>query len=86
MTEFLRHQLEVYFIENRLEADKIAEQVLALSGNLSNFAGGLIILVFKPFKVGDYIENAWKHLPQAPHTFYRCNAGWIRQTDGSAKQ
>ena len=28
MTEFLRHQLEVYFIENRLEADKIAEQVL----------------------------------------------------------
>ena len=28
MTEFLRHQLEVYFIENRLEADKIVEQVL----------------------------------------------------------
>lgn len=30
---------------------------MALSGNLSNFAGGLIILVFKPFKVGDYIES-----------------------------
>ena len=29
---------------------------MALSGNLSNFAGGLIILVFKPFKVGDFIE------------------------------
>ena len=29
---------------------------LALSGNLSNFAGGLIILLFKPYKVGDYIE------------------------------
>lgn len=29
---------------------------MALSGNLSNFAGGLIILVFKPYKVGDYIE------------------------------
>ena len=29
---------------------------MALSGNLSNFAGGLIILVFKPFKVGDYID------------------------------
>ena len=29
---------------------------MALSGNLSNFAGGLIILVFKPFKVGDVIE------------------------------
>ncbi|MDM8242212.1 mechanosensitive ion channel [Phocaeicola barnesiae] len=30
---------------------------MALSGNLSNFAGGLIILVFKPFKVGDYIDG-----------------------------
>ena len=30
---------------------------MALSGNLSNFAGGLIILVFKPFKVGDYIDS-----------------------------
>lgn len=28
MTEFLRHQLEVYFIENPLEAEKIASQVL----------------------------------------------------------
>ena len=28
MNEFLRHQLEVYFIENKAEADKIAEQVL----------------------------------------------------------
>ncbi|MEG1834752.1 MAG: toprim domain-containing protein [Oscillospiraceae bacterium] len=28
MTEFLRHQLEVYFLENRLEAEKIAEQVI----------------------------------------------------------
>lgn len=28
MTEFLRHQLEVYFIENPLDADKIATQVL----------------------------------------------------------
>ncbi len=29
---------------------------MALSGNLSNFAGGLIILIFKPYKVGDFIE------------------------------
>lgn len=29
---------------------------MALSGNLQNFAGGLIILVFKPYKVGDFIE------------------------------
>ena len=30
---------------------------LALQGSLSNFAGGVLILVFKPFKVGDYISN-----------------------------
>ncbi|MDR0973414.1 MAG: mechanosensitive ion channel [Prevotellaceae bacterium] len=29
---------------------------MALSGNLSNFAGGLIILLFKPFRVGDFIN------------------------------
>ena len=29
---------------------------MALSGNLSNFAGGVIILVFRHYKVGDYIE------------------------------
>lgn len=28
---------------------------LALQGTLSNFAGGIMILIFKPFKVGDYI-------------------------------
>ena len=28
MTEYLRHQLEVYFIENKLDADKISTQVL----------------------------------------------------------
>lgn len=30
---------------------------MALSGNLQNFAGGLIILLFKPYKVGDLIES-----------------------------
>lgn len=29
---------------------------MALSGNLANFAGGLIILLFKPFKVEDFVE------------------------------
>ncbi|MBK0382762.1 mechanosensitive ion channel [Pedobacter sp. SD-b] len=29
---------------------------LALQGSLANFAGGVLILVFKPFKVGDVIE------------------------------
>lgn len=28
---------------------------MALSGTLQNFAGGVMILLFKPFKVGDYI-------------------------------
>ena len=28
LTEFLRHQLEVYFIENRTDADKICDQIL----------------------------------------------------------
>lgn len=30
---------------------------MALSGQLQNFAGGIIILVFRPYKVGDYIES-----------------------------
>ena len=29
---------------------------LALQGSLGNFAGGVLILIFKPFKVGDVIE------------------------------
>jgi small conductance mechanosensitive channel len=29
---------------------------LALSGTLQNFAGGVVILIFKPFKVGDFID------------------------------
>ena len=30
---------------------------LAMQGALSNFAGGIMILIFKPFKVGDYITT-----------------------------
>lgn len=30
---------------------------LALQGSLANFAGGVLILLFKPFKVGDLIEG-----------------------------
>jgi len=29
---------------------------LALSGTLQNFAGGVVILIFRPFNVGDFIE------------------------------
>ncbi|MBQ8416098.1 MAG: mechanosensitive ion channel [Clostridia bacterium] len=31
---------------------------LALQGSLSNLAGGIMILIFHPFRVGDYIEAA----------------------------
>ena len=31
---------------------------LSLQGALANFAGGLMILMFKPFRVGDYIESS----------------------------
>ena len=30
---------------------------LAMQGSLSNFAGGFVILIMRPFKVGDYIET-----------------------------
>lgn len=30
---------------------------MALSGTLQNFAGGVLILLLKPYKVGDYIET-----------------------------
>ena len=29
---------------------------MALSGTLQNFSGGVMILLFKPFKIGDYID------------------------------
>ena len=29
---------------------------MALSGTLQNFAGGVLILLLKPYKIGDYIE------------------------------
>lgn len=31
---------------------------LALQGSLANFAAGFLLIIFKPFKVGDYIERA----------------------------
>ena len=30
---------------------------MALSGTVQNFAGGIMLLVFRPFKVGDFIET-----------------------------
>jgi len=31
---------------------------LALQGSLANFAAGVLMIIFRPFKVGDYIEGA----------------------------
>ena len=31
---------------------------LALQGSLANFASGVLMLIFRPFKIGDYIEGA----------------------------
>lgn len=33
---------------------------LALQGTLANFAGGVMILLFKPFRIGDFIEAQGK--------------------------
>ncbi|MCY4781284.1 mechanosensitive ion channel family protein [Sphingobacterium sp. UT-1RO-CII-1] len=30
---------------------------MALQGSLSNFAGGVLILIFRPFEVGDYVSS-----------------------------
>lgn len=31
---------------------------MALQGSLANLAGGIMLMIFKPFKVGDYVETA----------------------------
>ena len=44
---------------------------LALQGGLSNIAGGLMILIFKPFKVGDFISaNGYDGTVKAITMFY----------------
>ncbi len=35
-----------------------AAVALSLQGSLSNLAGGIMLVIFKPFKVGDYVEAA----------------------------
>ena len=44
---------------------------LALQGSLSNFAGGVIILIMRPYKIGDYIEcNGMSGTVEDVKTFY----------------
>ena len=45
MVDFLRHQLEVYFIENKAEADKIADQVLVNKRSRERSENERIILI-----------------------------------------
>jgi small conductance mechanosensitive channel len=43
---------------------------LALQGSLANFASGVLLLVFKPFRVGDFVEiGGAKGTVQAIHVF-----------------
>jgi small conductance mechanosensitive channel len=43
---------------------------LALQGSLANFASGVLLLIFKPFKVGDFVEAAGiKGTVKAIHIF-----------------
>ena len=48
MTEFLRHQLEIYFIENKADAEKISNQVLVNKRSRENAD---CILLFKSCKI-----------------------------------
>ncbi len=44
---------------------------MALQGTLQNFAGGVIILLLRPFKVGDYIEvGSFKGYVKTIHIFH----------------
>lgn len=55
---------------------------LALQGSLSNFAGGVIILIVKPFKVGDYIiedTNKNEGTVEEISLFYTRLATWDNQ-------
>ena len=44
---------------------------LAFQGSLSNFAGGILLLALRPFKVGDYVEaNGYSGTVQAVQILY----------------
>ncbi len=71
MLKFFLYALLIFIIATKLgvESSSVAALIasagvavgLALQGSLSNFAGGILILVLKPFVVGDYIiENGGK--------------------------
>lgn len=46
---------------------------MSLQGSLSNFAGGILLLIFKPFKIGDYIISGSCEERLCPLSFYTPN-------------
>ena len=65
--KFSLYFLLIFMIAAKLGVDTtsvaaiIASGGLALQGSLSNFAGGVLILLLKPFEVGDYIIEDTNH-------------------------
>lgn len=51
---------------------------LSLQGSLSNFAGGILIILFKPFRVGDTIEVQGEQGKVAEILIF--SAKWLHQT------
>ena len=59
---------------------------LALQGSLSNFAGGLMILFFKPFKVGDFIKTETADGTVQDISIMYTNAAHAGRQEGSAQR
>ena len=51
---------------------------LALQGSLSNFASGVMLIIFRPIKVGDYIEGGGQYVPRR-----QTGAGLLEQAGDS---
>lgn len=61
---------------------------MALQGSLSNFAGGVLILIFRPFEVGDSIEgngvNGTVERIDLLYTFVRTSSGTLQTSPNGA--
>ena len=54
-----RHKKRAYIsVNSQFISDKkfLKKPLLGLQGSLANFAGGVLIMIFKPFKLGDLVE------------------------------
>ena len=57
LNKFIRRLMDKRKVDVSIKTSAGVAVGMALSGNLQNFAGGLVILLFKPYKVGDWIET-----------------------------